>query len=316
MEIVNLRNQCTWVHSKDKEKTTEKAKTLMKMGVNRANLLEPLDDIHVPVISSGMVVGGTPSGIACILKLAQMGFEVHLVESEKSLEAVKGNDSPYVKSLIEELEKLENVKIHTGYRIAGVEGFIGNYRASLVNSQENQEIDIGSIVIATDADMKADAEENDYEKDLLLSRDDKNFFIGMLGILNPLDFNTDGVFQCGSARREMGLLEAITDGEGAASRAAGVISKKDLVKSPTVSVVVEKNCDGCAYCIEPCPSQALTLIEYMQHDGSIKKTVDNNEAICRGCGICMATCPKKGIYINHFKPEHFMTMIQSVREAE
>jgi len=39
MEIVNLRNQCTWVHSKDKQKATEKAKTLMRMGINRAVLL-------------------------------------------------------------------------------------------------------------------------------------------------------------------------------------------------------------------------------------------------------------------------------------
>jgi heterodisulfide reductase subunit A len=36
MEIVNLRNHCTWVHSKDKNKATEKAKTLMRMGVKRA----------------------------------------------------------------------------------------------------------------------------------------------------------------------------------------------------------------------------------------------------------------------------------------
>jgi heterodisulfide reductase subunit A len=313
MEIVNLRNQCTWVHSKDKNKATDKAKMLMKMGVNRAALLEPLDDIHVPVTSSCLIVGGTPSGISCALKLAQMGFDVHLVESERSLNDINGNNSPYMKSLIEELKKMEHVKIHPETRISGVEGFIGNYKATLINSGKTSEIDIGSVVIATNADMKAGSPERDYEKDLLLTRDDKNFFIGMLGILNPLDFNTDGVFKCGSARAEMGILEAITDGEGAASRVAGIVSKKELLKSPIVSVVVDELCDGCAYCIEPCPAQALTLIEYMQHDGSIKKSVDNNEAICRGCGICMATCPKKGIYVRNFKPDHFNVMIQSLK---
>jgi heterodisulfide reductase subunit A len=313
MEIVNLRNQCTWVHSKDKKKATDKAKILMKMGVNRAALLEPLDDIHVPVTSRCLVVGGTPSGISCALKLAQMGFEVHLVESEGSLKSLSGNNSPYMKSLIEELAKNEHVKIHPETRISGVEGFVGNYIATLVNSDKESELDIGSIVIATNANMKADSTEGDYEKDLLLSRDDQNVFIGMLGILNPQDFNTDGVFRCGSARAEMGILEAITDGEGAASRVAGIISQKELLKSPEVSVVVDELCDGCAYCIEPCPAQALTLIEYMLHDGSIKKSVDNNEAICRGCGICMATCPKKAIYIRNFKPEHFNVMMQSLK---
>jgi heterodisulfide reductase subunit A len=50
----------------------------------------------------------------------------------------------------------------------------------------------------------------------------------------------------------------------------------------------------------------------MQEDGSVKKTVDVNEAICRGCGVCMATCPKKGIFVRHFKPEYFEEMIKSV----
>jgi len=316
VEIVNLRNHCTWVHSNDKAKATDKGKTLMKMGVNRAVLLEALNDITVPVTESAIVVGGTPSGIACSLKLAQMGYQVHLAESESSLSNIKNNDSPYMKSLIDELETSERVAIHTQTKVSGVEGYIGNYKAILVNSNGNEHVDVGSIVIATNADMKTGAAEDDYEKNLLLSRDERNFFIGMLGILNPLDFNTDGVFRCGSARSEMGILEAIIDGEGAASRVAGVISNKELIKSPTVSVVVDESCDGCAYCIEPCPAKALTLIEYMQHDGSIKKTVDNNDAICRGCGICMATCPKKGIYINNFKPEHFIAMMQSLGEVK
>jgi heterodisulfide reductase subunit A len=316
VEIVNLRNHCTWVHSKDKSKATQKAKKLMKIGLSRAALLEPLHEIKVPVTESALVVGGTPCGIACSLKLARMGFQVHLVESEGSLTEIKRNDSPYVKSLIDELGKSEMVTIHTGTRIAGVEGYIGNYLAGLAGSNGKEEVEVGSIVLATNADMRADASENDYEKDLLLSRDEENRFVGMLGILNPLDFNTDGVFRCGSARFEMGMLEAIIDGEGAASRVAGVISKKELIKSPTVSVVVDENCDGCAYCIEPCPAQALTLIEYMQHDGTIKKTVDNNDAVCRGCGICMATCPKLGIYINNFRPEQFDAMIHAVGEVE
>ncbi len=316
MEIVNLRNHCTWVHSKDKAKATEKAKRLMRMGVNRAALLESLNDIQIPVTESALVIGGTPSGIACSLKLARMGFQVHLVESERSLAGIKRNDNPCVRSLMDELDKSESVTIHTQTKIAGVEGFLGSYRASLVNSNGNGHVDIGSIVIATNGDMKSSSVGNDYERDLLLSRDERNFFIGMLGILNPLDFNTDGVFRCGSARAEMGMLEEIIDGEGAASRVAGVISNRELIKSPMVSVVVDENCDGCAYCIEPCPAQALTLIEYMQHDGTIKKTVDNNDAICRGCGICMATCPKMGIYVNNFKPEHFNAMIRSLGEVE
>jgi heterodisulfide reductase subunit A len=315
MEIVNLRNHCTWVHSTDKQKTTEKAKTLMRMGVNRATFLESLENIRVPVTPACLVIGGTPSGIACALKLGQAGLDVYLVDKEEDLGKAKENKNRIVEKMIDELEKNRNMKIYTEAKVGRVEGFIGNFRAEIVKSGGTKSIDIGSVVVATSANMRAESDGGDFEKDLLLQRDDKNFFVGMLGILNPLDFNTDGVFKSGSARKAMGTPDAIIDGEGTASRVAGVISKEKLVKSPTISVVVDEKCDGCAYCIDPCPAQALTLIEYMQKD-SVKKTVEVNEAICRGCGICMATCPKEGIFVRHFKPKYFEEMINAVGGSE
>ena len=315
MEIVNLRNHCTWVHSTDRQKATEKAKTLMRMGINRATLLESLDDIHVQVTPACLVIGGTPSGLACALKLGQAGLDVYLVEKEADLSKAKENKNRFVEKMIDELNKNENVKIYTGSTVGRIEGFVGNFRVEIVKPTGKENVDIGSVVIATAIDMRAESDEGDFEKDLLLQRDEKNFFIGMLGILNPLDFNTDGVFRCGPARKVMGIPDAIIDGEGTASRVAGVVSKKELVKSPTISFVVDEKCDGCAYCIEPCPAQAITLIEYMQED-SVKKTVEVNEAICRGCGVCMATCPKEGIFVWHFKPKYFEEMINSVVGSE
>jgi len=315
MEIVNLRNHCTWVHSTDKQKATEKAKTLMRMGVNRATMLESLEDIHVLVTPACLVIGGTPSGIACALKLGQAGLDVYLVEKESDLSKAKENKNRFVEKMIDGLDKNEKVKIYTEARVGKIEGFVGNFKVEIVKPTGKENIDVGSIVVATPVDMRAESDNGDFEKDLLLQRDDKNFFVGMLGILNPLDFNTDGVYKCGPARKVMGIPDAIIDGEGTASRVAGVISKKELVKSPTISFVVDEKCDGCAYCIEPCPAQAFTLIEYMQ-EGSVKKTVEVNEAICRGCGVCMATCPKEGIFVWHFKPEYFKEMINSVAGSE
>jgi heterodisulfide reductase subunit A len=315
MEIVNLRNHCTWVHSNDRTKAVEKAKTLMRMGVKRARLLESLDDIHVSVTEACLVIGGEPSGLACASKLAEANLDVYLVEKEDSLEKVKGNGDKFVKNLINELSRNERVKIYTGAAIGKAGGFVGNFEAEIVTPDGKEDICIGSIVVATNAKMTAESEEEDFEKDLLLQRDENNFFVGMLGILNPLDFNTEGVFRCGSARGEIGAFDAIIDGEAAASRAAGVISQKELVKSPAISFVVDEYCDGCAYCVDPCPSNAITLIEYMTDDGSIKKTVEVNEAVCRGCGVCMATCPKKGIFVRHFKPDYFEEMIKAVVEV-
>lgn len=314
MEMVNLRNHCTWVHSTDPKEATEKAKTLMRMGASRVALQEPLEDIHIPVSPSALVIGGTPSGVACALKLAQADLQVFLVEKESDLNTVKANQSRFVGRLIDELGNEEKAKIFTGAKLGAVQGFMGNFTAEIVTSAGKEEIDIGSIVIATDLNMAAPSDNSDYEAQLFLQRSANNLFVGMLGNLNPLDFNTAGVFKCGPGRSEMGVLDAIMDGEGAASRVAGIISKTEMVKSPIISVVVDEKCDGCAYCIEPCPAHAVTLIEYMQHDGTKKKTVEVNDAVCLGCGNCMATCPKDAVYIQNFKPEQIMEMVHSVSE--
>jgi heterodisulfide reductase subunit A len=313
LEIVNVRNHCTWVHSNDREKATQKTKTLMRMGVERCRLLEPLEDLRISVTPSCLVVGGTPAGIACALKVAEMGLQVYLVEIENSLDTVEGNGAPAVRKRIAELGKNGKMKICAGAKVGKVEGSVGNYKARILAPGTEEEIAIGSVVLATGRRMGISDEKTgaDYEKDLLLQRDEEGNFVGMLGLLNPQEFNTEGVFRCGSARASLDIAECIMDGEAAASRVAGIISKKEMIKSPRTSFVVDANCDGCAYCIEPCPAHAITLIEYMR-DSTIKKTVQVNEAICRGCGICMATCPKKGIYVRHFKPEYFAAMVNAV----
>jgi heterodisulfide reductase subunit A len=314
LEIVNLRNQCTWVHSTDKTETTEKAKTLMRMGIARAALLEPLQDIQVSVNQSCLVIGYSPCGLAGALLLARSGLQVYVVENESDLGKIKETKDVSVKSILKELKKTKNVKIYNGSQIGAIEGFIGNYRVKIVKPDGVEEIDVGSIAIATGKKMGVPLNGGkDYETNLALVRDEKGYFVSALGILNKLDFNTEGIFMCGGARTSQNMRDSIVEGEAAASRVAGIISREQMVKSPRVSFVVDENCDGCAYCIEPCPAHTITLIEYMYED-AIKKTVEVNEAVCRGCGICMATCPKKGIYVRHFKPEQFTAMIQSIRE--
>jgi len=78
---------------------------------------------------------------------------------------------------------------------------------------------------------------------------------------------------------------------------------------------VDANCDGCAYCVDPCPYKAISLIEYAYQD-AVKKTVEVNSSLCKGCGVCQATCPKKGIFVNHFKLEQIMAQINAALEVQ
>jgi heterodisulfide reductase subunit A len=140
------------------------------------------------------------------------------------------------------------------------------------------------------------------------------FFLEAHMKLRPVDFATEGVFLAGLAHGPKFIDESISQAAGTVARATTILSRDSLEVEPQISNVVDENCDGCAYCIDPCPYSALTLIEYMR-GGQIKKTVEVNEAACKGCGVCQATCPKKGIYIRGFKLDQIAAMVDACLEV-
>jgi heterodisulfide reductase subunit A len=136
------------------------------------------------------------------------------------------------------------------------------------------------------------------------------FFLEAHMKLRPVDFATDGIFLCGLAHSPKTVQESIAQAQAAAARAATILSKETIEPDATISEIVDANCDGCAYCIDPCPYNALTLIEYM-YRGSIKKAVERDAALCKGCGVCQATCPKKGIFIRNFRLDQLGAMVNA-----
>ncbi len=84
-EMVNIREQCSWVHQNEKEKATEKAKDLIRSGVARARFLEPQTEAVVPVTKAALVIGGGIAGIQAALDLADGGHKVYLVEKEPTI---------------------------------------------------------------------------------------------------------------------------------------------------------------------------------------------------------------------------------------
>jgi heterodisulfide reductase subunit A-like polyferredoxin len=172
-------------------------------------------------------------------------------------------------------------------------------------------IEADSVVLAPPVAPAEDTEE--LAKMLKVPLNADGFFLEAHMKLRPIDFATEGVYLCGMAHSPKLVDESIAQAMGAAARAATLLSKERLELEATVSEVIDANCDGCGYCIDPCPYKALTLIEYVQGD-EIKKTVESNPALCKGCGVCMATCPKQGIFVWHFKPEQIGAMVDAALE--
>jgi heterodisulfide reductase subunit A len=133
--------------------------------------------------------------------------------------------------------------------------------------------------------------------------------------LAPIDFASQGIFLCGMAHYpKKAVTESVIQAKAAAGRAATILARKNLEIEPILSHVVEDKCDGCAYCVDPCPFDAITLIEYQNESGQTKKRVVVDEALCKGCGTCQATCPKDAIYVSHFKLDYLRAMTMAALE--
>ncbi|PIU60894.1 MAG: hypothetical protein COS84_11780, partial [Armatimonadetes bacterium CG07_land_8_20_14_0_80_40_9] len=182
---------------------------------------------------------------------------------------------------------------------------------SLTDPILNTPISIDADLLVLSAGTVADEDANTVAQLLKVPLDQDNFFLEAHMKLRPIDFAADGIFLCGLAHASKSIEESIIQATGAAARASTILNKDEVELEACISEVVDENCDGCAYCIDPCPYDALTLIEYIAKDGTIKKTVERDEAACKGCGVCQATCPKKGIFVRGFKIEQISAQVEA-----
>lgn len=83
-EMVNIREQDSWVHS-DRDKATKKAIDLMRMGVAKVLRNKPLQISTIPITKKALVVGGGIAGMQAALDIAEAGYQVVLVEKEASI---------------------------------------------------------------------------------------------------------------------------------------------------------------------------------------------------------------------------------------
>ena len=85
LEMANIREHCSWVHSDDKGSATEKAKDAVRIAAAKARLLEAGEEVKIPITDAALVIGGGVAGIQAALDLADAGHQVYLVEKEPTI---------------------------------------------------------------------------------------------------------------------------------------------------------------------------------------------------------------------------------------
>jgi heterodisulfide reductase subunit A len=157
-EMANLRNQCTWVHSRDHARATAKAKDMVRMAVAKASRLEPIPDIAVDIVKSALVVGGGLAGMTSALALADQGFPVTLVEKEQELGGAarevnhtwRGADVAQALSKYrDKIAEHPRIEVLTGSQIQTAGGYVGNFQTTIATPQGTKDIDHGVTVLAT-----------------------------------------------------------------------------------------------------------------------------------------------------------------------
>ena len=160
IELANIRNQDSWVHSDNPDAATEKAKDLVRMAVAKAFLASPLRETDLPVNRSALVVGGGVAGMTAALALARQGCPVHLVEKSGYLggnalglnKTYKDEDIPgFLANLVREVEAEPDITVHRGTTVSGVDGFVGNFETVLSRGDLPVTVNHGVAILATGA---------------------------------------------------------------------------------------------------------------------------------------------------------------------
>ncbi len=164
-EFANIREHCSWVHQKEPEQATDKAKQLTAMAITKVLCLEPLSPETLPVNHDALVIGGGVAGLTATLELAKHGTEVHIVERQKQFGGnfsdvcftMDGQPSrEFLKGLIEQVTGNPKIHVHLGSEVAEVKGFVGNFKSIIRNIGDETEaaateIEHGAVIVATGA---------------------------------------------------------------------------------------------------------------------------------------------------------------------
>ena len=142
LEMANLREQCSWVHMKEPDAATEKAIDLVKMSVERARLIWPLEEESIPITKRTLIIGGGVAGIQTATDMANAGISVALVEKEPSIGGIMAQLDKTFPTMdcsicilgpkMSDVNRHPLIKLYTMSEVVDVRGYVGNFEVKIL----------------------------------------------------------------------------------------------------------------------------------------------------------------------------------------
>ena len=170
------------------------------------------------------------------------------------------------------------------------------------------ELEAELVVLSTAAVPSKGSDET--ARILNVTRGTDGFFMESHPKLKPIDTAVDGIFLAGACQGPKDIPYSVSQGSGAASRAATILSKPKWKIEPIIAVVDRDKCRNvkvkCGICSQRCPYGAIKAPEGQPAEVTI--------AMCHGCGTCVAECPADAITQMHFTDAQIFAQIRAALE--
>jgi len=158
VEMANVREHCAWPHVDEPERATREAKELVRLGVARARLAEPVRKVAIEPVRRALVIGGGVSGMTSALNIADAGYDVTLVErmpglggTLNSIYYVAEGDNPQrlLRDLVNRTLGHQRIDVYANATVVSNEGSTGAFRSTIATPRGEIEVDHGVTIVAT-----------------------------------------------------------------------------------------------------------------------------------------------------------------------
>jgi heterodisulfide reductase subunit A2 len=140
VEIANIREHCSWVHTQ-KEEATQKAIGIIRLAVAKVSRDRPLEKTYIQIEKKVLVIGGGISGIQSAIDIAFARYKVTIVEKEPTIGGRMARFDKTFPTLdcaaciltpkMVTVSQSEYVTIHTCSEVEEVSGHVGNFKVKI-----------------------------------------------------------------------------------------------------------------------------------------------------------------------------------------